>query len=53
VFSLIGPLLYFRIGRPIVARRMGWHHIGSEEARKIADLLIDNLHAIIEQERRI
>ncbi len=52
VFSLIGPLLYFRIGRPIVARRMGWHCIGAEESRKISEVLIGNLHAIIEQERR-
>jgi TetR/AcrR family transcriptional regulator, regulator of cefoperazone and chloramphenicol sensitivity len=52
VFSLIGPLLYFRIGRPVVARRMGWPGIGRAEARQIAEVLIANLHAIIEQERR-
>jgi AcrR family transcriptional regulator len=52
VFSLIGPLLYFRIGRPIVVRRMGWRVTGREEAQQIAEVLISNLHAIIEQERR-
>lgn len=52
VFSLVGPLLYFRIGRPIVARRMGWPSTGAEEARQIAEILIGNLLAIIEQERR-
>lgn len=52
VFSLVGPLLYFRIGRPIVARRMGWRSTGPEEARQIAEVLIGNLHAIIAQERR-
>lgn len=51
VFSLVGPLLYFRIGRPIVARRMGWPSTGPEEARQIAEILIGNLHAIIAQER--
>lgn len=52
VFSLIGQLMYFRIGRPIVERRMGWRQTGADEARQVADLLIGNLHAIIERERR-
>lgn len=52
VFSLIGQLMYFRIGRPIVERRMGWHQTGADEARQVADTLIGNLHAIIERERR-
>lgn len=52
VFSLIGQLVYFRIGRPIVERRMGWHETGAAEAGRVADILIGNLHAIIERERR-
>lgn len=52
VFSLIGQLLYFRIGRPIVERRMGWQKTGVDEARRVADILIGNLHAIIEREQR-
>jgi len=52
VFSLIGQLLYFRIGRPIVERRMGWKDTGAEEAGQVADILISNLHAIIERECR-
>ncbi|MGL4279269.1 MAG: CerR family C-terminal domain-containing protein [Albidovulum sp.] len=52
VFTLIGQLLYFRIGRPIVERRMGWQKTGAEEAQKVADTIIGNLHAIIERERR-
>lgn len=52
VFTLIGQLLYFRIGRPIVERRMGWPKTGADEAQKVADILIGNLHAIIEKERR-
>ena len=52
VFSLVGPLLYFRIGRPIVARRMGWPSPGADAARQIAEILIGNLHAILAQERR-
>ncbi len=52
VFSLIGQLMYFRIGRQIVERRMGWRQTGADEARQVADVLIGNLHAIIERERR-
>lgn len=52
VFSLIGQLVYFRIGRPVVGRRMGWQTAGAEEARQIADILVGNLHAMIERERR-
>lgn len=51
VFSLIGQLLYFRIGRPIVRRRMGWTAIGADEAGRIADVLCANLNAILESER--
>jgi AcrR family transcriptional regulator len=52
VFSLVGALLYFRVGRPIVARRMGWPSLGPEQARQIAEVLVGNLQAIIAQERR-
>ncbi len=52
IFSLIGALVYFRIGRPIVLRRMGWQVAGPDEARQIADVVSMNLHAIIERERR-
>lgn len=53
VFSLIGQLVYFRIGRPVVERRMGWTRLGPDEAGRIAELLAANLRAIIEGERRI
>lgn len=52
VFSLIGQLLYFRIGRPVIQRRMGWSQTGAAEARQVADILIGNFHAIIEKEVR-
>jgi hypothetical protein len=51
VFSLIGQVLYFRIGRPIVARRLGWDDPGAAEASQIADLLAANLKSILERER--
>lgn len=52
VFALIGQLLYFRIGRTVVTRRMGWPAIGPDEAGRIAGILVGNLRAIIERERR-
>lgn len=36
VFAAIGQLVYFRVARPAVTRRMGWDGIGPEEARAIA-----------------
>ncbi|OYX43569.1 MAG: hypothetical protein B7Z02_08490 [Rhodobacterales bacterium 32-67-9] len=51
VFSLIGQVLYFRVGRPIVTRRMGWDAIDAAEAGRIADILVANLHSILARER--
>ena len=52
VFSLLGQVIYFRIGRPIVCRRMGWQTIGEDEADRLAEVLAANLHALIELDRR-
>jgi len=48
VFSVIGQMLYFRIGGPIVARRMGWDEIGGpNEVRQIIETLKANIDAIL------
>ncbi|MCV2867149.1 CerR family C-terminal domain-containing protein [Defluviimonas sp. WL0002] len=47
VFAFIGQAIYFRIGRPIVERRMGWAAIGPAEAQKIVDRLTQHLRAIL------
>lgn len=47
VFAFIGQAIYFRIGRPIVERRLGWSEIGPAEAEKIADRLTLHLRAIL------
>jgi AcrR family transcriptional regulator len=52
VFSLIGQVVYFRIGRPVVGRRMGWAAIGPAEAARIADVVVSNLRAVLEKERQ-
>jgi AcrR family transcriptional regulator len=51
VFALIGQAVYFRIGQPVICRRMGWQAIGPAEADRIAAVLIRNLHAAIDAAR--
>jgi AcrR family transcriptional regulator len=47
VFTLIGQVIYFRIGREAVMRRMGWRAIGDGEAAKVVTVVTDNLGAIL------
>lgn len=47
VFSMIGQMAYFRIGRQVVIRRMGWDDIGPGEAGQIGDVLVANLRASV------
>jgi AcrR family transcriptional regulator len=47
VFTLIGQVVYFRIGREAVRRRMGWNEIGNAEAAKVAAVAAGNLDAIL------
>lgn len=47
VFTLIGQVIYFRIGREAVLRRMGWREIGAAEAAKVVAITSGNLAAIL------
>ncbi|TGU95087.1 DUF1956 domain-containing protein [Mesorhizobium sp. M00.F.Ca.ET.151.01.1.1] len=47
VFTLIGQVIYFRIGREAVMRRMGWPDIGVAEAAKVVAVTTDNLGAML------
>jgi AcrR family transcriptional regulator len=47
VFTLIGQVVYFRIGREVVIRRMGWDGIGDPEAAKILEVTSANLKAVL------
>ncbi|WP_378945221.1 CerR family C-terminal domain-containing protein [Mesorhizobium sp. ANAO-SY3R2] len=47
VFMMIGQVVYFRIARAAVIRRMGWPDIGPGEAAKVAGLARENVAAII------
>ena len=52
IFAMIGQLVYFRIGREAVLRRLGWTDIGEDEARKIAGQATRNLMAAIAAARQ-
>ncbi len=45
VFAAIGQIVYFRIARPAVLRRMGWAEIGPAEGNAIKRLVASNLAA--------
>lgn len=47
VFAAIGQVVYFRIARPAVTRRMGWDGVGPDEARAIADTVRRSVRASI------
>ena len=52
VFALVGQVVYFHIGRPIVERRMGWTGIGPAEVEAVADTVTRNLIARLDADRR-
>lgn len=52
IFTLIGQIIYFRIGREPVMRRMNWNEIGAAEAAKVAAIALDNLDAILDARSR-
>ncbi len=51
VFSLVGQVMYFRIGATIVTRRMGWSEMGQAEAASITETLLGNLDAMLGNQR--
>ncbi|WP_269930801.1 CerR family C-terminal domain-containing protein [Aminobacter sp. HY435] len=47
VFMMIGQVVYFRIARAAVLRRMDWSDVGPAEAAKIISIAKENVAAII------
>jgi AcrR family transcriptional regulator len=47
VFTLIGQVVYFRIAREAVLRRMGWRAIGPQEAAAITAVVNRNVDAML------
>jgi AcrR family transcriptional regulator len=52
LFALIGQVIYFRLARPVILRRMNWRDIGPAEAAAIKRLIVANLDASLEASRR-
>ncbi|MEO3997236.1 CerR family C-terminal domain-containing protein [Mesorhizobium sp. CAU 1732] len=48
VFTIIGQIVYFRIGQQAVQRRMGWGTFGAAEAARITETVLANVHAILD-----
>lgn len=51
VFAMVGQIIYFRIGREPVLRRMGWQDIGPAEAGRLAAIFTENLKAALRAHR--
>ena len=47
VFSLLGQVLYFRVARPIVLKRMDWDDVGEAEADELVAVFKTNLRGLI------
>ena len=47
VFATIGQVIYFRLARPAVMRRMGWKAIDTAESEAIAGVIGNNVRASI------
>lgn len=47
VFATLGQVIYFRIGRPVVLRRMAWPDVGEAEAAAIAAAIKRSVRAAV------
>lgn len=47
VFTMIGQIVYFRIGRELVIRRLGWQEIGPAQTRLITASALENIMAML------
>ena len=48
VFAMIAQILYFRVARPAVLRRMDWRDIGPSQASAIKRVVLANLDAALD-----
>lgn len=53
VFSMIGQVIYFRIGHIAVLRRMGWAGMGPDEVSAIIDTITHNVRTILNSHREM
>jgi len=52
VFAVIAQVLYFRVARPAVLRRMDWRDIGPSQASAIKRVVLANLDAALDLARK-
>lgn len=47
VFSFIGQVFHFRVGQPLIMRRLEWDELGDREAEHVVEGLVKNTRAIV------
>jgi TetR/AcrR family transcriptional regulator, regulator of cefoperazone and chloramphenicol sensitivity len=47
VFSFIGQVFHFRVGQPLIMRRLDWDELGDKEADHVVEGLVKNTRAIV------
>jgi AcrR family transcriptional regulator len=47
VFSFIGQVFHFRVGQPLIMRRLEWDELGEREAEQVVGGLVKNTRAIV------
>lgn len=47
VFSFIGQVFHFRVGQPLIMRRLEWDEMGEREAEHVVKGLVKNTRAIV------
>lgn len=47
VFSFIGQVFHFRVGQPLIMRRLEWDELGEREAEHVVEGLVRNTRAIV------
>jgi AcrR family transcriptional regulator len=52
VFSFIGQVFHFRVGQPLIMRRLEWDELGEREAEHVVEGLVRNTRAIVLDYRR-
>ncbi|KZL00524.1 MULTISPECIES: CerR family C-terminal domain-containing protein [unclassified Pseudovibrio] len=49
IFAMIGQLLYIRLARPLVLKRMGWQAVGPDELAQIKSILHRSINALLDE----
>lgn len=47
VFSFIGQVFHFRVGQPLIMRRLDWDELGDRQAEHVVEGLVKNTRAIV------